>query len=504
MSDKAGNMTPFLFWLCGTVLVLALLFGGGTHRGFYGDVVVELLSVPLLMFALWPAFGQESDQRTRGRLALALCSTCAIVVLIQVSPLPFDVWGGRTVLLADGDGTRFGDYHPGWSTLSITPHATWAAAVSLLVPLSVFASVMQLGWRDRMRLCWLLLGVGAISMAVGFLQVAQGPDSALRFYEDTTIDAAVGFFANRNHFAAFLNVLLILAALWLMQSIEAVFDKRSLNTSSIVLFAAAVSLLAAIVVMHALLRSRAGAILAMAALASLAPLSLLHAPFRGGLSPQQGKIGARRVPLAVVLFAAIFALQFGLGHIVERFETDLAEDLRFPLNVATFETALKALPFGTGLGSFVPVYAAVEKSQNAVPGFANRAHDDLAELLLETGIIGALLFATFLIWLGKRALDIWKARDSKTGAPQLLMERASSLILVLLLLHSLVDYPLRTSALAAVFAFFCAILAAPVGADHLDAPTPRRRSRQPKIEPPSAPVSCGDEISWPAEWQRKE
>ena len=65
------------------------------------------------------------------------------------------------------------------------------------------------------------------------------------------------------------------------------------------------------------------------------------------------------------------------------------EDLRFALNQTTFETAVKTLPFGTGLGSFVRVYATVEKKEDAFAGFANRAHNDAAELLLETGVLGA-------------------------------------------------------------------------------------------------------------------
>ena len=208
------------FGLCCAVVVLALVAGGGTHSGFYGDVAVQFLSIPLLLTALWPAFTGDGDHKKRARVALAICSICALVVFVQICPLPFDVWAGRKVLLPGGDETRFGPYYQGWSTISITPQATWAAAVSLLVPLSVFASVIQFGLRQRMHLSWLLLGIGAISLMLGFLQVAQGPDSYLRFYEDSSTEA-IGFFANRNHFAAFLNVTLILSALWLMRTMDA-------------------------------------------------------------------------------------------------------------------------------------------------------------------------------------------------------------------------------------------------------------------------------------------
>ena len=490
-----------LFGLCCAVVVLALLTGGATSSGFYGDVAVQFLSIPLLMTALWPGFGSDGDLKRKARIALAVCSICALVVFIQVCPLPFDVWAGRNALLPGGDETRFGAYHPGWSPLSITPQATWAAAVSLLVPLSVFASVMQLDLTRRMQLCWLLLGFGAISLVLGFLQVAQGPDSPLRLYAESS--DAVGFFGNRNLFAAFLNVTLILSALWLMRTMDAFWDARALNSSSIVGFAAATALLAVIVAGQMLARSRAGAVLTIAALAALALLFLLHGRSQNRPERLHRKTRARRLPLAVPVFAAVFALQAGLGRIIERFETDVADNLRIPLNVTTFETAFKALPFGTGLGSFVPVYATVEKSQDAISEFANRAHDDLAEFLLETGLVGAGLVVFFLIWLARRSHAVWRHPKSDEDPQQSLLLRASTLVLILLLAHSLVDYPLRTTALSAVFALFCGFLAAPAYAPFRDEPKPRQRrvvAETLKAGPQTVDEPSAD-IKWPLSWQ---
>ena len=486
-----------LFGLCCAVVLLALVAGGATSSGFYGDVAVQFLSIPLLITALWPAFGVEGDQKKKARVALAVCSICALVVFMQVCPLPFDVWAGRNALLPGGDETRFGAYHPGWSPLSITPQATWAAAVSLLVPLSVFASVMQLDLRRRMQLCWLLLGIGALSLVLGFLQVAQGPDSPLRFYDETT--EAVGFFGNRNHFAAFLNVTLILSALWVMRTMDAFWDRRALDTFSIVWFAAAGAFLVAIVAGQMLARSRAGSILAIAALAALSLMILTSGRSRGRPDRLQRKTRVRRLPLAVAVFAAVFALQVGMGRIAERFESDVADDARVPLNVTTFETAFKALPFGTGLGSFVPVYATVEKSEDAISSFANRAHDDLAEFLLETGLIGAGLVVFFLVWLVRRFDAVRRPPKSDEDPKQSLLLRASMLIVILLLAHSLVDYPLRTTALSAVFAIFCGFLAAPAYAPFRDEPKPRQRRAAAK--PPKAVPQPADEpgvdIQWP-------
>ncbi len=284
---------------------------------------------------------------------------------------------------------------------------------------------------------------------------------------------------------------------------DAFWDRRALNTFSIVWFAAAGAFLVAIVAGQMLARSRAGAILAIAALAALSLMILTSGRSQGRPERLQRKTSARRLPLAVAVFAAVFALQVGMGRIAERFETDVADDARIPLNVTTFETAFKALPFGTGLGSFVPVYATVEKSQDAISSFANRAHDDLAEFLLETGLIGAGLVVFFLVWLVRRFDAVRRPPKSDEDPRQSLLLRASMLIVILLLAHSLVDYPLRTTALSAVFAIFCGFLAAPAYAPLRDEPKPRRRRAA--AEPPKAVPQTADEpsadIQWPISWQ---
>ncbi len=494
-----------LYGLCGVTLVAALVLGGGTHSGFYGDVFLQLIAIPLLVVALWPAFTAEPTRKQKGRLALALCSALTIVLVLQVLPLPFDVWSGGKALFSDGDDRGFGPPKASWNTLSITPQATWAAAASLIVPLAVFCSVLQLGLRQRMVLCWVLLGFGTVSLVLGFLQVAQGPESGLRFYEFTNPSEAVGLFANRNHFAALLNVTLVLSALWLNATTEASLQSGASKSRSILWLAAAAAFLVAIVAGLMMARSRAGVFIAMAVLAGIVAMILARRSNHAG-EDQRHRRRAGRVPLAVVLFAGLFAAQFGMAGLLTRFESDLADDARIPLAKTTFETVIKALPLGTGAGSFVPVYATVEKRDDAMVGFANRAHNDLAEMLLENGIVGAVFGIAFLGWFGSRVWVAWGRPRIENVPDQVLLERAATMIVALLLAHSLADYPLRTTALGATFAFFCAILAAPAG-DPLSGEAKPQRHRD-RRRPPTAEATAAEGwnagVHWPEGWQRKE
>jgi O-antigen ligase len=495
-----------LFWLCSAVLAAAILAGGGTHSGFYGDVCVQLLSIPLLAAVIWPAFSKEHPYRKRAWLTLGLCGLIVFTGLFQLLPFSLSSWSGEAGLfggkIKDAAGGSFGFASP-----SLTPEGTWAAIASFLVPLSIFCSTLQLDRSQRMQLCFLVLALGAATLLLGFLQMAQGPGSQLRFYEYTNPTEPVGFFANRNHFAAYLNVTLVLAGVWFMITAGQVFERGAFETRSLLWFAAAVAFLVADVAGLAMARSRAGLLLAMAALAGTA-LMAVRQWARGPSSKAQPSSGAKRAFFAVAIFAVIFAAQFGLGSVLSRFQGDYVEDLRVALNRTTFDAVLKALPTGTGLGSFVPVYASVERAEDAIETYANRAHNDLAEILLETGFIGGALLLAFLTWFSTKAYLAWFQAGTDESRSQLMLERAATLIVALLLVHSLVDYPLRTTALGGIFAFFCAILAAPAHPSHKEGGTGRRDRRRRRPDPypgvPAPPVQRWvSNADWPDEWQRK-
>jgi O-antigen ligase len=108
---------------------------------------------------------------------------------------------------------------------------------------------------------------------------------------------------------------------------------------------------------------------------------------------------------------------------------------------------------GTGLGSFQQIYRTYEDPADASRQFVNHAHNDWAELALELSLPGLLLALIFMLWWGRRAAAAWTGDFS--GAA---LARAAAVAIGVVLFHSLVDYPLRTSAIAALFGAACALL----------------------------------------------
>ena len=516
-----------LFWLTAVALVIAISLGGGTHDGFLGDFFAQLLAVALLTFCGWKLLAAKTIRLRAFAVPLSLVILFVLILVLQLTPLPQDLWSriganlispsGQIVPGIEGVSTVNASTAEGWHALSLSPHATWASAVSLLVPLAIFCAVAQLDARSRLRLCWLILGLGGIALVLGLLQIAQGPQSNLRFFAFTNTSDAVGFFANRNHFAAQLYVTLVFAAVWFASMARASSRPGAFATHMAFWFATTIALLIAIIAGLAMARSRAGVILAVVAIFGI--VAMIFASQRATPEDRANKnlgdrkFGLGRVALVTLGFAVVFAAQFGLHRIQSRFGSDPLEDLRIPLSATTLETAISAMPFGTGLGSFVPVYATVEKTDDIFSGFANRAHNDFAEFLLEAGIPSGLLMLIFLSWFALRVYAIWFSKPDDPRAvsrDQLMLSRAGTLVVMLLLAHSLVDYPLRTTALAALFAFSCAVLIPPAQTTS-DGNNPKRNEADTSDGTPSPadnhktqplkPQRWGADITWPDAWQ---
>jgi O-antigen ligase len=166
---------------------------------------------------------------------------------------------------------------------------------------------------------------------------------------------------------------------------------------------------------------------------------------------------ASAVLAMVVIAAAAFVVDPSGG--LNRFDRSMAKDERFQAAPRIVEAASAYAPVGSGLGTFEAVYRSVERPERVTNEFLNHAHDDYLELWLETGALGAVALLGFLAWFLRAGGGAW-SRKSGGGAERDLA-RAGAVVVAVMMLHSLVDYPLRTTSLAVLFAFACGLLVSP-------------------------------------------
>jgi O-antigen ligase len=120
--------------------------------------------------------------------------------------------------------------------------------------------------------------------------------------------------------------------------------------------------------------------------------------------------------------------------------------------VTSGEALRDFMPWGSGLGTFRSVYQLYENPAQVTNTYVIHAHNDYVEVALELGLPGILLMIAFLAWWMRAVSKVWRRPDSGVWA------RAASIASGVILIHSLVDFPLRTAAIGAVLAMCLALL----------------------------------------------
>jgi O-antigen ligase len=533
----AGTQMPSLFFgLCAFTVICSVVLGGGAQRGHLSDVILQFLTLPLLLVSLWRILDLRSGTVGKNRplrWELVFCGAIVLVPLLQLVPLPPSIWTALPNRKPEALVFELVGGEMPWMPISVWPEATWLSALSLLTPIAIFLGCVLLSYRERRLMSLVVLSMGLVSVFVGLIQFSQGPSGALRFFVQANGTDPVGFFGDRDHLAALLYASTLLAAAW---AIDATFAAQSrggrFDAATVGALVASFAVLVILVSAQAMTRSRAGLGLAIVALVGAVALSYLDRRAVTGAG-RRNRFGVTpaKLFLGATTLAIILTVQFSLYRIMERFADDPLADGRITFARVTTEAAKAYMPFGSGTGSFVPVYAMTEKPQDAFAyTYVNQAHDEYLQVWLETGVVGIVLIGLFVIWLVLRSIKIWR-RAPPPGARDIdvSLARAATLIVGLLMAHSVVDYPLRTGAMMAIMAFACGLLVDPVaGAEselRLESQDTRARTRQ-RGAPPTAPAAApptrsrprpvaaplpaaapagerqAEGIEWPEEWRK--
>lgn len=418
------------------LLAFAFVFGGASRQHELRLALVELSALPLLVLAAFALIRQ--DAVSRHPLAFGVLAAIAALPLLQSIPLPPGVWTALPGRAEPALALELAGLQPGWTPLSLTPERTWRSFLALIPPIATFLAVLAVSGEFRRKMVLMLLGATIVAVVLGAAQLASGTD---RLYPWRTTDAGsvVGFFANRNHLATLCLISIPFAVV-----LGAGALRRNSNSSHLWFSALFVGL---IIVALGVIRSRAGIILVWPVLGA----SILAAWVAAG----RGRPSPMLLGIAGTVTAAMIAVGvFALDPILARFDTGGNAEGRFENWPIVAEAANTYLPIGSGLGSFDAVYRSVEPLERLDPTYFNQAHNEYLETWLETGWFGMAILLAFLVWYGRRTWTAWRSRSSTPRD----LQRAASIAVGVVLLHSIADYPLRTETIAVIFALCCGLL----------------------------------------------
>ncbi|MET3660669.1 O-antigen ligase family protein [Aquamicrobium ahrensii] len=399
----------------GLCLLACLLVGGATQRGILVDAILQMIVIAGSAYALMSA--QISKPMRAGFLMFILIIAAG---LAQLLPLPLTLL--EIARPADLLPFAGGETAVSAAPISLSVSRTVEATIFALAPVVFFIAAASLP-QEKIASLLPFFVIGLVcNLIAGGLQYSFSTDATLG--DLLGYGVMVGMFANVNHFST-----LVFASLPLIVYFGFFHDRAAIATLLLVL--TFLVLLAA--------GSRAGILIGLGVVA-ISVGSLIW----------RGRVGTIAM---VVLFASFAA--YGYGALIQISSQQLDPDFgRREIALTTWNALRDNWVWGTGFGTFDLVYPAYERRDMVHATYVNHAHNDFLELLLEGGIGAAVIFGVYVFALVVRAFQVFNRP----------LQRLALLSIAVILLHSIVDYPLRTMAIAMTFAFFNVLFFSDIGA----------------------------------------
>ena len=427
------------------------LLAFGTPIGLIQHTVALSFAVIVAAALILVRAPMSSETALVFRTACGLCTLLFLVGAIQgmtveVGSLAHPIW--------ERAGEALG---PLQGAISVYPEGTRRALVTLCLPFIVFVAALLLFNDDQSALrLWRWLAIFGVVMAVlGIVQHQITPDRILGLVSSTYADSVVGTFPNRNTASTFFGLsAILLAGLTLLglhdkniASLDGLLDgtKRHQDGQFLAIYLPAIGTALLLLALF-LTRSRGGILATLIGLAVFMAIMIYRALVR-----RYGKRYAIGMALAapVTIFLVFFLLG---GRSIDRLLASGVDELRLCAYGSTYRAFLDNLLIGTGLGTFdvtFPIYR--DARCLGLEGLWNRAHSVFLEGFLGLGVVLAPVLAvayavivrSFLIGLGRRRRFRFAAAAGLGG-------------LVLVTLHSMVDFSIQIPGFAIFFAAFLA------------------------------------------------
>jgi O-antigen ligase len=328
-----------------------------------------------------------------------------------------------------------------WRPISLSPGRTIASLAAIIPPVFCLYAMSRLELHERRLVLAAIVVMAIVTSLLGAIQLTAG-GAGINLYPEHHVGWVTGFQANRNAAADVLLVgllaLAVLAAPYLTgsrQRLPLSMDRRALT---FLIGGTALFLLAATVMTG----SRAGTMLVL--VVGAAALAILLA----GRTPSHGLSLTRVILLlcAALLAGLVFLVlseTTAIGRVGARFSD--GQSVRIEIWKDTLFALKQYWPVGFGMGGFEPAMLPAERLEVLDPSIPNRAHNDFLEIGLEAGVLGYAMVAVIVILCISLAWRSWRQ------APGMRRQIIFGLgVLMVIALHSVVDYPLRSMAVASL------------------------------------------------------
>ncbi|MBS9475732.1 O-antigen ligase family protein [Ancylobacter radicis] len=381
----------------------------------------------------------------------ALFALFVVWILFQIVPWAPAAWQNPFWDLARQALAGFSAAPRMEGAISASPDDGLVALIRLAPNAVSFYLGLQL-CRDRRRaeiFAFALVGLITLYACYGIVQLLFFPQELLWAPKRSYLDAVTSTFVNRNSFATFAAVGLIVTLGLMLESFRRQDGGRAVPlahriatlTDQIVRRALPLTIPALIIGVALLWSlSRAGMMSGLLGVLALLVLFVCFERRRGGLLAVSG--------LVLIALVAIL-LTYG-GGVAERLEAagqEGVEDMsaRLTAPTSTFTAALDQPLFGFGYGSFPKIFPQY-RADPYIFAFWNHAHNTYAEIIMDVGFPAAAIVGLLMVVL---LISIFRNVTRCERRPMLSLVALAASVTVLI--HSMVDFSLQIQAVALIY-----------------------------------------------------
>jgi O-antigen ligase len=413
------------FILCATI-VWTTMFYGTVHQ----PIIAIFYVVMAFVAVLWAVDGFRSGSFRfhSSMIQLPLAATLAYGI-VQIVPFgTMESVGGVTGIPR---------------TISFDPFATQMAAFHFLVLLLFLASALTfVDTRGRLKTLTRLLAIfGFLYAFYAILQLVLSPTKIYGIYT-SPFATPFGSFVNRHNFASYITMAMSVSlGLLFAKGIEK--DKRLLYLTGLGVMGVALILSG----------SRGGLVSLIAGICFLAVITY----DRGGSKQLIVRLAGILIIAAVVITGAVMiGGDNSLKRMAETASSDDVSTNRTEIWTVSTKIISENQPFGVGMGAFGVAYSKHDPSNGLQR--VEQAHNDYLEVLADTGIVGAVIGVFFIGILFVTGIRASRVKDRFLRGVAVGALSGCFAVLV----HSLFDFVLHTTAVSVLFLTLVAI----IGASH--------------------------------------
>ncbi|MCP5002099.1 MAG: O-antigen ligase family protein [Hyphomicrobiales bacterium] len=404
MNERHSEIDKYLL---GVTIIIALVFGGGTGTGLSTDMAIQLMAVAASSFVCLRHMDRPIDRRVFWFLVLA-----CLAIVLQILPVSTEQTRSTQGILPADDTLLV--MEP--ISISLGLGRTIEVAGYFLTLCLFLTAVLKLRFEQVYGLIPFFLAGVVLNLTAGLIQYSYSGRAIVT--DLFSYDLLAGFFVNVNHYSSLIFTSIPIAFVYFIETNR--------------LFVLVAYIVAALLILLAA-GSTAGVLIGFA----ITVLSIV-------ILFQRSRAGILVVLLGTIILG-IYSVGVWARLQVEEFNPGYG---RLEFARTTLEGIRDNLPFGIGYGNFVIGYPSYEKSEMIFNTFVNHAHNEYLELVFEGGVIAAALLVIFFVFF------LWRVLETI----QLPLHKAATLAILFILVHSVVDYPLRTLGMAVPFTLFIAFL----------------------------------------------